>query len=63
MSKILQLTILDKACELCADKNNGSIRTTGLNIDRYLQLQVRHCEEAGATREEINAILNKYFEK
>lgn len=60
MSKLEELKLLDEACETCLGACK-TLKTNGMALDYHIQRQADRCERAGATRQEVDAILNKYM--
>jgi len=59
MEKERQLEILDTSFQNCLERT-GTVKE-GMNIAYYLKKQIERCEYYGATRLEIDAIINKYL--
>lgn len=57
--KETQLRFLDETCA-GVKAENGTIRTQGLNYDYWINVIIQRCNDAGATKEEIETILSKY---
>ena len=57
--KRAQLRYLDETCEGVM-KERGTLKTLFMVYDYWITHQMKRCDEAGCSREEVKAILNKY---
>ena len=54
-----ELSTFDEVCQKVS-RIYGTLRTNGLDYDYWVKKHMEKCEAAGAKRDEITSILDKY---